>query len=273
MVDTGERKKSRCEILDGLMQIVPLAVTIPVPVVANFLGLYLVRAGSRLAGNSTFVASKVWLVAFPFAWFFLAERRSTEDLRRTLFGEEEGGMPRPAELAWGVFVGVLFGVLIYLSWWLIISERVDKRRFRDVFANMGITSMGTFVAYALVLSTLHAFMEEVVWRWFVFKRLKPLFGGRGVCDSPEDRRISDRRNFRAAVFAALVSTAIFVSYHVVSTREYLGSSMLFFVNAVLFMAGLVWATLFYATGNLWSCFVSHFIADVALFAIMGSCLT
>jgi len=261
----------RCEELEGFLRLVPLASTLPIPVIGNFLGVWLVRKGFHLAANSTFLASKAWLLAFPFAWFFLAEQRSTADLRRTLFGEEDGGRPRQAEVAWGAFTGAVIGWFMYSGWVLIIRDHVDRARFLEFFESMGVVSVGGFAVYALAMSTFHAFMEEIVLRWFVFKRLKPLFGGRGVCDSPADRRkISDRRDFRAAVWAALVGSGIFVSYHVLSSMEYLSLPLLVFANGGTFFAGLIWSALYHATGNIWSGVISHFIADIVLFTIMGS---
>jgi hypothetical protein len=67
-----------------------------------------------------------------------------------------------------------------------------------------------------------------------------------------------------AVFA---SAAIFTAHHVIAVSQYLDPLHTILASAGVFAGGLVWSWLYLRYRSIWPCWISHVLADIAVFGI------
>jgi membrane protease YdiL (CAAX protease family) len=120
---------------------------------------------------------------------------------------------------------------------------------RTKVAGFGFDSPENFVAFAIVLSLLHSFLEEYYWRWFVHAAL-----GERLPQVP----------------ATVISSLAFAAHHVVVLHVYFPdhfwSATLPFSLAVA-VGGAMWAWLYDRYGSLAGPWAAHALADLALMAV------
>ena len=135
--------------------------------------LYLVVLAGHESGvvQAAYGAAKVLQFALPAVWIGLVCRQS---LRLPLARIE------------GVRSGLLLGLTVVAGMLLTYYLWLKPEQYLAHFAPMirakargfGMGSQPAFIAGAVLLSSLHAFLEEYYWRWFVFGGLLALHAGR-----------------------------------------------------------------------------------------------
>lgn len=252
------------ESMTGAHEILPVLLTAPIPIVATLIGLQLIRFDLSTCGAILFLLSKIWLIIFPVYWFLWVEKKSTNEMLDSILGENR--IPDSTEWVKGVSMGLVMSAFVYGGWMVYVKDWIVPKLIRGFFVSMGVTSVSRFVLYATFYSTVHVFMEEFVWRWFVFDHVEELLLRNKDYDKGDKHRIA------TGISIVLVS-GIFTVYHVLSTMNYLSPMMTLFVNAYVFIAGCLWGLLYVNTGNLWAGIISHFIVVVLVFILMGSVVT
>jgi membrane protease YdiL (CAAX protease family) len=170
----------------------------------------------------------------------------------------EGRFPRPAPLrARGLLLGLGLGILIAaVMLWLYLAVLRDSLllgraadRLQQKVEEFGLTSRPRFILFAVFLCGLHSLLEEYYWRWFVFGRLRRLV---------------------PLLPAVVVSSLAFMAHHVIVLSFYLPDRLF---TAVLPLSlgvaagGVIWAWLYEYTGSIYPSWISHLLADAAIFLV------
>ena len=186
-------------------------------------------------GKTIFLAAKIWLLAFPAAWYLLVEK-----------GTPSWSPPRHGGLAIGALSGVVLAAIIVLGGWLVGAQNMDLAPLRTAVREMGLNSAIPYLAGAAGWTFVNSLMEEYVYRWFIFRQCEALLKG---------------------AVAVIASAAIFTAHHVIAVSQYLDPGFTFLASAGVFAGGVVWSWLYLRYRSIWPCWMSHVLADVAVFGI------
>ena len=209
-----------------------LLLLVPVPSLGTWMAM-VQSPGS--AGQAVFVAAKIWLLALPLVW---------------LVGVE-GGRPRfPRPSTGGMGAACLTGLIIFAvigcAYGLLGRHWIDADQMRERAIEIGLTTPLIYVAGALYWCTINSFLEEYVWRWFVFTRCEMLMGRRT---------------------AVPASGLLFTIHHVIALAVYFDWRITTLASLGIFIGGATWSWLYLTYRNIWAAYVSHVFADVIIFAI------
>ena len=177
--------------------------------------------------------------AFPVFWVWLV-------LRERLACRRPRGMG--LGLAFGLatllaMLGIYFGQLRSTEMFAAAALLVDAK-----LADLGIDSLGMYVAVSLFYSLIHSFLEEYYWRWFVFAQLRRL----------------------VELWPAIVVSAMgFAAHHVVVLGHFFGwmSWATWLFTLAIIVGGGFWAWLFHKTNSLYGPWLSHLLVDAGIFWI------
>lgn len=209
--------------------------------------LYFVRfagAGEGTADNRlvqiVYTSAKLAMIVLPIAYVAMTDRRYRP------FEKQSSN-----RLGMAIFFGLAVAFTMFaLSNYLAGSVLAEcPQRVRTKISEFGINTPIRYLLMSLFLSTIHAFLEEYYWRWFVFGRLRKLM---------------------AFLPAALISGLAFAGHHVFVLNEYLPGQ---FWNATIpfslgiAFGGVVWAWIYEKTGSLLGPWLSHLLVDAAVMYI------
>jgi len=210
------------------------------PSVATWVYFIGLASSGTAVQQTAMVVGKLIQFAFPLVWLFLIRRQ-----RYPL-------SLRPRGVVEGLGSGLLILVVIsagYQFWFAPAGyltagaeEIVHKLR------GMGVHTVGAYVVLSVFYSLIHSFLEEYYWRWVVYGKLRQLV------------------SLPAAI---VVSSLGFMAHHVLVLAFYFGW---FSVQTVLFslavaVAGAIWATNYQRSGSLLGPWISHALADAAIFLV------
>jgi uncharacterized protein len=186
-------------------------------------------------------STKLLMFVLPFVYILTCDRRWQPFPRRDSIG-----------FGWGIGFGVVVGLaIILLAGYLSDTAlREVPARVRAKINEFGVSSPLTYLLMSAFISTIHAFLEEWYWRWFVFGRLRML-----------------NVSFLSAAF---LSALAFTGHHVFVLNVYLAGQ---FWNATvpfslaIAIGGVFWAWLYERTGSLVGPWISHLLVDVAIMVV------
>ena len=188
-------------------------------------------------GQTMFLAAKIWLLAFPAAWYLMVEK-----------GRASWSPPRRGGLANGAFSGLVLAATIVVGAVLVGAHQMDLAPLNEKVQEMGLASPLSYFAGAAAWTLVNSLIEEYVYRWFVLRQCEVLLPGP----------------------AALVASAtIFTAHHVIALSQYLDPLFTVVASAGVFVGGLIWAWLYRHYRSIWPGWISHVFADVAVFAVGG----
>ena len=211
---------------------VALLLLVPVPTIGVAVALH---AAPGPAGQAVFAAAKLWLLLFPALWYLMAES-----------GRPGWSRPERGGLGAGAALGAVMAVAILAAYWGFLRVHVDPRPLRHAALGMGIGSPAAYLAGAAAWTLANSLVEEYVWRWFVLRQLRALL---------------------PAVPAILASAALFTAHHVVAMAAYLETAHVVLGSAAVLAAGAGWSWLYLRYSSIWPGWISHVIADLAVFVI------
>jgi membrane protease YdiL (CAAX protease family) len=128
---------------------------------------------------------------------------------------------------------------------------LDPSALRAAAAAMGIGSPAAYLAGAAAWTLANSLVEEYVWRWFVLAQCERLVGPPA---------------------AVVLSAALFTAHHVLALGRYLTPGLTLLASAGVFAGGVVWAGLYLRYRSIWPGWLSHVLADVAVFTLGWSLL-
>jgi membrane protease YdiL (CAAX protease family) len=186
-------------------------------------------------GRALFMAAKVWLVAVPVFWHLAVDRRppSASPMRR-------GGV------GIGMSTGFAAAGIIVCSAYLFGVFRMDMAELAGEVGEMGLADPRSYLLGAAGWTFANSLMEEIVYRWFVYTRCERLM----------------------PVPAAMIASAgVFTAHHVVALSTYLPWHLTTLASVGVFAGGLLWSWLYSRTRSIWPGWISHVLADIAVFAV------
>jgi len=186
-------------------------------------------------GHTVFLAAKIWLLLFPAAWYLGVER-----------GRASWSPPRKGGLGVGALSGLAILAAIVAGAWLAGVRTMDLAPLRAAVGEMGLGAPGSYLVAAAGWTLANSLMEEYVYRWFVLSRCERLM---------------------RPLLAVLASAAVFTAHHVVALSTYLPWHLTALASLGVFAGGVLWAVLYSRYRSIWPGWLSHIIADVAVFAV------
>jgi len=106
----------------------------------------------------------------------------------------------------------------------------------------GWATSSTWIYRTLV----NSLIEEYVYRWFVLRQCEALL---------------------PPAAAVIASAAVFTIHHVIALNQYLEPGFTALASAGVFAGGIVWATLYHRYRSIWPGWISHVLADIAVFGL------
>ncbi len=191
-----------------------------------------------MAASALYMGTKIFTVVWPpIAWRWIL------------------GMPWPCfkpgrhtirHIGWGLLVGSAMVAFVFAvsatPLWAVaeqaepdISERASQLGFLD-----------HYILFALFLSIIHAAIEEVYWRGFLYSQMARVF--------PAGR-------------AVLLASIAFTSHHIVVLWQYFPLMWVLILSLAVFTAGCVWCIMFGRQRSLVGAWVSHMMVDFAVMAM------
>jgi len=138
--------------------------------------------------------------------------------------------------------------IIFSAYWLLGQQWIDVMDVRTKAKQAGITSPKIYLGGALYFTFINALIEEYVWRWFVYKKCEVLVSG---------------------TKAVLLAAMLFTLHHIIALAAYTADWGVVILGSVgVFIAGAVWSWCYLTYRTLWSSYISHILADLAI-AIVG----
>jgi len=210
------------------------------PSVATWL-YFVVLTQYPAAVQPAFWTEKVLQFSFPLVWVVLIQRQKLSL-----------SVPSPAGVGEGLLLGaaVLAGMLLLYFLWLkpagylaaAAGPMAAKAR------SLGMNSPARFIIAGVLLSSIHAFLEEYYWRWF-------LFGG--------------LRRFMPVAAAVILSSLAFTAHHVILLGSFFGGLSLatVFFSLCVAIGGAAWAWIYHRSGSLLGPWLSHVMIDAGIFIV------
>jgi len=229
----GKRSLVAAGVAAGVAAVLPSLVTL-----FYFVGLWDFPTWMQ---QVAYAGAKVVQFGFPLAWLIAVERRRPRWPRHWWMGIGEG-------VGFGALVlaGTLLLYHLWLGPWGVFEG--PAAAMREKVAGMGIDTLAGYVAFALFVSLVHALLEEYYYRWFLYGQL--------------------RRLMHPGLAVPLASVA-FMAHHVIVLAMYFGwfSPWTWLFSAAVAIGGAYWAWLYERTGSLMGPWLSHILADVAIFTV------
>jgi len=225
---------------------IALLVLVPAPTIGTLCAMILPGVAGTLVGHGIYAASKLWILIVPLWWWFAVARAEPRRIRR-------GGSMRVASIV-GVVLGVALSAAIILGYLLLGRHLIDRGEFAAAAEVSGFADPMRFVVLAAYICTINALLEEIVWRWFVFRRVEEFLpaGHGGV--------------------AVVLSAILFSIHHAVALAPQFGVVATVLGTIGVFVGGVAWSWCYLRFRSIWPGYLSHVIVDITVFSLGGAML-
>ena len=210
-----------------------LCLLVPAPTIGVVMSMIVPATRGTALGQGIYAVSKMWLLALPLIWLIWVDRQKI-----SFSPLKKGGMTM------GLISGIVVALTIYGAWFFFGQALIDPQNLKEQVAANGIGSPARYLLLAAYLTLINALLEEYVWRWFVFKKFEALTGG---------------------AFAVLGSALCFTLHHVVALKAQMGWGVTILGSAGVCVGGLIWSWLYHRYRSIWPGYLSHLLADAAIF--------
>tara|TARA_Y100000768_G_scaffold223335_1_gene168537 strand:- start:426 stop:1106 length:681 start_codon:yes stop_codon:yes gene_type:complete len=190
---------------------------------------------SELQGQIFFVFAKLWYILIPVYWIYRI------DGSRIILGEIKSD-GRAESLISGIIIFVVIAVIF-----LIFGETIDVNLMKQEIGPTGLLNLPLFIVGMIYWITINSLVEEFVFRQFVGDRLLEITGRESI--------------------TVILSAAIFTCHHTVLLSLYFEPWQNVIASLGIFIAGATWSILWLRHRSLFVCWLSHAIADLAVFGI------
>ncbi len=216
-----------------------LILLVPVPTLGVLAAMVFPLTQGTMVGKSVYFIAKVWLVAFPFTWRLLVER---QPLSLSPLKPEK----RNQALSAGAASGAIIASGIIAGYFIVGRHVIDAAALNRAAAENGIDSRTLYVLFALGLTLFNSLIEEYVWRWFVYRQCERLM---------------------PSSIAVVASALMFTVHHYFALRDQMGPTPTLLACAGIFIGGCAWSSLYRRYRSIWPGYVSHVLADAAVFIV------
>jgi len=181
------------------------------------------------------IVSKFWLLVVPIVWWFWFDK-----------GNLNVGYAKQRDLLSGIILGLLMLCIIFVAYWLLGSQWIDIAYVRDRARQVGVDNPILYSVAGLYWMFINSFLEEFVWRWFVYRQCELLVSG---------------------LNAVVLSALFFTCHHTVGLAAYFDWRVTLLGSLGVFLAGAIWSWCYLTFRSLWPGYISHVFADIAIFII------
>ncbi len=209
-----------------------LALLVPAPSIGVLAAMWFLPGA---VGQAIYGFCKLWLVGFPLVWWLAVDR-----------GRIGWSPLRQGGLGTGALTGLAIAAAIAGGYALFGDRLIDPELMREVVGDVGLLDRSTYLGFALYLTVVNSLLEEYVWRWFVYRKSEVLMG---------------------PAVGALATAVFFSTHHALALYPQFGWGLTLLGSAGTFVGSLVWSWCYRRYGSLWPAYVSHVLADVAVFGV------
>ncbi len=187
-------------------------------------------------GKFIFVACKLWLALLPVAWLKFVDR-----------GPLSWSPPKLGGFRAGAVLGLVIAAVIFAAYAIALHlGAINSDKIEGRAAQTGLNHLSAYIGSAIWWVTFNSLMEEYVWRWFVFRKFEVLLGGK---------------------LAVLAAALAFTAHHVIVLAAQFNWRIALLGSLGVFIGGAAWSWLYLRYRSIWPGYVSHAIADAAIFII------
>ena len=188
-------------------------------------------------GQGLFVFTRIGMIVLPVVWW-----------RRVNRGQIQVSGPTRREGWAGLGLGLVMMAVMAIAYGTIGRSWIAPEIVRNTADSVGLLNPALYVLSALYFTFINAFLEEYIWRWFVYRNCTVWVSGVG---------------------AIALSALLFTLHHTIALIAYTQNLAIVVIGSLgVFLAGAAWSTVYLAYQSLWVCTISHVLADAAI-ALIG----
>ena len=216
--------------------LIALLLTVPAPSIGVIAAMILwPKESFGLIGPVIFGVCKAWMLLVPVAWRLLIDRAPL-----SLSPARQGGFGVAA------MSGMAIAAVILGAGFLLGPSLIDFDHARHMAEQNGIGTIEAYLAGIAYWVLVNSVLEEYVYRWFIFEKCEQL----------------------APSWAAVVLSALFFTiHHVIALRVQFDWPATVLGSLGVFIGGAVWSWLYRRYRSIWPGYLSHAIADIAVFTL------
>jgi membrane protease YdiL (CAAX protease family) len=218
--------------LNGRSALVALALVVPAPTIGTIASMHL---DLGIVGEIIYGLSKLWILIVPLVWFRFIEKQ-----KWSLSPARLGGFPT------GIFLGLVIAIGIVACYILFGGALIDPELMRSFAQEKELDVVWRYLGLSIYLIAVNSLLEELVWRWFVFRKCEQLMPG---------------------WLAVLASALLFTIHHIFALRAHMGWTPALLSSMGVFIGGAVWSWCYLRFRSVWPGYVSHAIVDLAILGI------
>jgi uncharacterized protein len=212
-----------------------LLLLVPVPTLGVLAAMWWEPTRGTPLGQGLYAAAKAWILLLPAIWTLAVDR---DRIRFPL--------PAPGGMRAGIASGLLIAAAIFGGHWFIGRQVIDVESQRAALAANGLDQPWRYLALVITLTLVNSLLEEYVWRWFAYRQ----------CE-----------RFMPAWFAVIASASMFTLHHLFALRSQMDWTPTLLACAGIFIGGCTWSWLYRRYRSIWPGYVSHILADAAVFSV------
>lgn len=187
-------------------------------------------------GQLLLAFTRIWMLVLPLIWVRWIDRTEYKISR-----------PNRSELQTGIGLGLLMFAVILIAYGSIGQHLIQVDQIRSKAEQIGLRTPSIYLAGAFYFTVINSLVEEYVWRWFVYQQC-------------------ERLNRDRAVWLAAFC---FTLHHSIALIAYTQSGLVTILGSIaVFVAGAIWSKCYLTYRSIWSGYISHLLADLAI-AIVG----
>lgn len=187
-------------------------------------------------GKTIFVLCQLCMLAIPLIWYMGRES-----------GKIKLSPPKPKELLAGTILGLLMFGAILGAYWLVGRSWIDLASIRMRAQQAGTGNASIYLVGTIYFSFVNSLFEEYIWRWFIARKCEILIPGIG---------------------AVFLSALLFTLHHIIGLAAYVDLPVVLLGSLGVFVGGAIWSWCYLTYRSIWSSYISHILADLAI-AIVG----
>jgi membrane protease YdiL (CAAX protease family) len=188
-------------------------------------------------GQTVLFLTKIWMLVLPLVWLVGVDKNTVQI-----------PLPKRRDLMAGVVLGSLMFVVILAAYWFLGRQWINPSEVRSQAQRIGVLTPTIYLAGVVFWTLINSLLEEYVWRWFVFRKCEMIVSG---------------------IAAVLLSALFFTLHHILELAVNVGDWRVVVLGSLaVFSAGAIWSGCYWVYRSIWTCYVSHVLADLAI-AIVG----
>ena len=192
-------------------------------------------SSSESQSQMFFLFAKIWIIAIPIYWIYKIENQSLV----------LGNFDRESKIE--SFISGIIMFVIILGMYAIFHSTLDVELIRQEIGSTGLLDLRLYIVGMIFWISINSLIEELVFRQFIGDRLLELTGKKNL--------------------TVLLSALIFTSHHTVVLSYYFSPLQNAVASLGIFLAGATWSILWLRHRSLMVCWISHAIADIAVFGL------